>query len=81
MSDERTVKDGFLDTVLKQIESGSPPEARDTFKRLTSEGHSETEALHLISAVLRAEMDKMIRESKSFDEAAYTTQLKKLPHV
>ena len=81
MSNDKTVKDGFLDTVLKQIESGSPPEARKTFERLKSEGHSETEALHLMTAVLRSEMDKMIQQSKSFDDAAYTELLKKLPHV
>jgi hypothetical protein len=81
MSNDKTVKDGFLDTVLKQIENGSPPEARKTFERLKSEGHSETESLHLMTAVLRSEMDKMIQESKSFDDAAYTELLKKLPHV
>ena len=81
MSNDKTVKDGFLDTVLKQIESGNPPEAKKTFERLKSEGHSETEALHLMTAVLRSEMDKMIKQSKSFDDAAYSELLKKLPHV
>jgi hypothetical protein len=38
MSNDRTVKDGFLDTALKQIESGNPPEVRKTFERLKSEG-------------------------------------------
>jgi hypothetical protein len=81
MSNDRTVKDGFLDTVLKQIESGNPPEVARTLERLKGEGHSQTEALHLMTAVLRQEMDKMIQERKPFDDAAYTELLKKLPHV
>jgi hypothetical protein len=81
MSNDRTVKDGFLDTVLKQIENGNPPEARATFERLKAEGHSETEALHLVTAVLRTEMTKMLQQGKPFDDAAYTELLKKLPHV
>ena len=81
MSNDRTVKDGFLDTVLKQIASGNPPEVRTTFERLKGGGHSETESLHLITAVLRSEMTKMLQQGKPFDDAAYTELLKKLPHV
>ena len=81
MSEERTVKDGFLDTVLKQIDSGNPPEARSTYDRLMREGHSETETLHLMTAVLRLEMNKMIQQSKPFDDGAYSELLKKLPRV
>ena len=81
MSDERTVKDGFLDTVQKQIDTGEPPEARATYDRLMSTGHSETEALHLITAVLRSEMNKMIEASQPFDTPRYVELLKKLPNL
>ncbi len=81
MSDERTVKDGFLDTVLKQIDSGQPPEARITYDRLKKAGTSDTETLHLMTAVLRQEMNKMIQQSKPFDEASYSELLKKLPNL
>jgi hypothetical protein len=79
MSEERTVKDGFLDTVLKQIDSGQPPEAKATFDRLVKEGRSETETLHLITAALRDEMNRMIQQSRPFDNGAYVEHLKKLP--
>ena len=81
MSEERTVKDGFLDTVLKQIANGQPPETKATYDRLMKGGLSETETLHLITAVLRSEMNKMIQESKPFDDAAYSELLRKLPNV
>ena len=79
MSEERTVKDGFLDTVLKQIDSGDPAEARATYDRLKNTGLSDSEALHLMTAALRVEMNKMIQQSKPFDTPAYVEQLKKLP--
>jgi hypothetical protein len=81
MSEERTVKDGFLDTVLKQIESGDPAEVRATYERLKGTGLSESEALHLITAALRSEMNRMIQQSKGFDTASYVEQLKKLPSL
>ena len=81
MSNDRTVKDGFLDTALKQIDSGNPPEVRATFERLKGGGLSETESLHLITAVLRSEMTKMIQQGTAFDDATYTELLKKLPNV
>lgn len=81
MSEERTVKDGFLDSVLKQIDSGDPPEARATYDRLKGQGLAETEALHLITAALRSEMNKMIQQSKPFDTASYVELLKKLPSL
>ena len=81
MSDERTVKDGFLDTVLKQIDSGQPPEARVTYDRLKKAGMSDTESLHLMTAVLRQEMNKMIQQSKPFDDSSYSELLKKLPNL
>jgi len=68
-------------SVIRGFATGNPPEARKTFERLKAEGHSETEALHLVTAVLRTEMTKMLQQGKPFDDAAYTELLKKLPHV
>jgi hypothetical protein len=81
MSEERTVKDGFLDTVLKQIDSNDPPEARATYERLKGTGLSESEALHLMTAALRSEMNRMIQQSKDFDTPSYVELLKKLPSL
>jgi hypothetical protein len=81
MSEERTVKDGFLDTVLKQIDSNDPPEARSTYERLKGTGLSESEALPLMTAALRSEMTRMIQQSKDFDTPSYVELLKKLPSL
>jgi hypothetical protein len=79
MTQESTVKDGFVDTVLRQIDSGDPPEARQTYDRLIEEGHSNNETLHLMAAALRLEMKSMLDQSKPFDTARYASLLKKLP--
>ena len=81
MAEERTVKDAFLDSVLRQIDSGDPPEARLTYDRLIDDGLSNNETLQLMAAVLKIETNKMLSESQSFDNARYAAQLKKLPKI
>jgi hypothetical protein len=79
MGHDTTVKDGFVDTVLRQIDSGEPPIARETYDRLIDEGHSNNETLHLMAAALRTEMKQMLDHSKPFDNDHYAALLKKLP--
>ena len=81
MAEERTVKDAFLDSVLRQIDSGDPPEARLTYGRLIDDGLSNNETLQLMAAVLKIETNKMLSNSQPFDNARYSTLLKKLPRI
>ena len=78
MSD-KTVRDVMLDTVLSQIDSGDPPEARDTYDRLIDGGASNSQALHAMAKVLREEMNRMLTDSTPFDNARYAAALKKIP--
>ena len=79
MSNERTVRDGFLNTVQEQIASGDPPVVRDTRDRLVGQGLSESEAAQMIAIVLRNEMKQMIAESRSFDDIRFAGLLHQLP--
>lgn len=81
MADEKTVKDAFLDSVLRQIDTGDPPEARATYDRLIDAGHSNNETLQLMAAALKIETNKMLAQSKPFDNAHYAAMLKKLPAI
>ena len=81
MSNDKTVRDGFLDTVVNQMNSGEPPETRATHARLVAEGYSDNEALHLMSAALRMEMNRMLAEARPFDTARYCAMLRKLPSL
>ena len=79
MSNERTVRDGFLNTVQEQIASGDPPVVRDTRDRLVGQGLSESEAAQMIAIVLRNEMKQMIAQSRSFDDVRFAGLLHQLP--
>jgi hypothetical protein len=77
MSD-KTVRDAVLDTVLNQIDTGDPPEARATYDRLIDGGASNSQALQLMAAALRVEMTRMLTESSPFDTARYAAALAKI---
>ena len=79
MSNDRTVRDGFLNTVQEQIASGDPPVVRETRDRLVAQGLSEGEAAQMIAIVLRNEMKQMISESRSFDDVRFAGLLQALP--
>jgi len=76
--DDKTVRDAMLDTVLNQIETGDPPEAKQTFDRLMGAGQSKSQALQKMAAALRVEMSRMLNESKPFDNANYAKLLAKI---
>jgi hypothetical protein len=80
-SDDKTVRDGFLSTVVHQISTNDPPETKATYERLQSEGLSEGQALQLIGIVLKKEMKQMISESRGFDNERFIALMQKLPHV
>ena len=81
MSIEKTVRDGFLNTVEQQIASGDPPVVRATRDRLCAEGLSQAEAAQMIAIVLRNEMKQMIAESRSFDDVRFEGLLNQLPNL
>lgn len=80
-SEDKTVRDGFLSTVVHQIATNDPPEAKTTYERLQAEGLSEGQALQLIGIVLKKEMKQMITESRGFDNDRYIALMKKLPDI
>ena len=75
---DKTVRDAVLDTVLGQIDTGEPPEARATYDRLVDAGASNSQALQLMAAALRIEMSRMLNESTPFDNERYSALLAKI---
>jgi len=78
---DRTVKDAFMEVVVNQLETGDPPETKATLDRLTAAGHSNSEAMQLIAAVARNEMQAMMAAGRPFDNARYAQLLAKLPQI
>ena len=81
MSNDKTVRDAYLDTVMSQLESGDPPQTRATYDRLIAEGQPRNHALQLIAAALRVEMGRMMSESTPFDNDRYAALLAKIKEV
>jgi hypothetical protein len=81
MSEDKTVRDGFLSTVVHQIATNEPPETKKTYERLQAQGLSEGQALQLIGLVLKKEMKQMITESRGFDNDRYIALMNKLPDL
>ena len=78
MSNDKTVVDAFLDTVMSQLESGDPPETKATYERLLGEGHPRNHALQLIAAAMRTEANRMMSEGTPFDNDRYASLLAKI---
>lgn len=78
---DKTVKDAFMEVVVNQLETGDPPETKATLDRLMAEGNSQGEAMQLIAAVARNEMQAMLAAGRSFDNARYAQLLAKLPKL
>lgn len=79
MDNDKTVRNAFLDTVMTQIETGDPPEAKATLDRLVAAGQSRSQALHHMAAALREEMNRMLAESTPFDNRRYAALLDRIP--
>jgi hypothetical protein len=79
MDADKTVRNAFLDTVVNQIETGDPPEAKVTYDRLIAGGQTRSQALLNISAALREEMNRMLTDSTPFDQRRYAALLQKIP--
>jgi Tfp pilus assembly protein PilF len=75
---DKTVRDAMLDTVLNQLETGDPPEAKNTYDRLVAAGQSKNQALQLMAVALRVEMNRMLSESTPFDNQRYAALLAKI---
>ncbi len=78
---DKTVRDAFMEVVVNQLETGDPPETKATLDRLMADGNSRGEAMQLIAAVARKEMQAMMSEGRTFDNARYAKLLAKLPKL
>ena len=81
MSDDKTVRDGFLSSIVTQISSGDPPQAKETYDRLLAEGQTDSQAIQLMGLALKKEMRDMISQSRGFDNDRYVALLKRLPEI
>ena len=69
----------FLEAAGNQLRDNDPPEARQAYERLVSEGHSPEDAKRHIACVLAAEWYDMMKTKRPYDQERYVGRLRRLP--
>ncbi len=69
----------YLEAVDKQLQDNDPPETRQTFDRLRSEGYNEQDAKLLIASAIAAESYLVMKTQKPFNRDRFIRNLQKLP--
>jgi hypothetical protein len=69
----------YLEAVETQLKSGEPPETKETYARLRSEGFSDEEARVLLAQVIAVESYCVLKEKKPFNRARFVRNLNALP--
>ena len=81
MEENTYLKSAILEVVDNQLQANDPPEARQTFDRLISEGYSEEEAKKLIGCVVTSEIFDVLKKQKPFNPERFAKALNELPKL
>jgi hypothetical protein len=69
----------ILEVVENQLRDGEPPETKQTYNRLISEGHPEEDAKRLIACVVAAEVFDVLKKQEAFNPVRFAAALNRLP--
>jgi hypothetical protein len=69
----------ILEVVRNQIRDNDPPETRQAFEHLKTEGYTADEARRLISTAVTVELFHIMRDHQSFDRERFIWNLSHLP--
>jgi hypothetical protein len=75
------LKSAILEVVDNQLQANDPPETRQTFDRLISEGYSEEEAKKLIGCVVTSEIFEVLKKWEPFNPERFAKALNELPKL
>lgn len=73
------LKESLMDVVDNQLRDDDPPETRQTFNRLISQGISEEDAKIYIGQAVCVEIWDIMRNRKEFNKERFVRNLKRLP--
>jgi hypothetical protein len=79
MEESLYLKSAILEVVDNQLNANDPPETRQTFDRLISEGYSEEDAKKLIGCVVTSEIFDVIKKQEPFNPERFAKALNELP--
>ncbi len=81
MEENPYLKSAILEVVDNQLEANDPPETRQTFDRLISEGYSEEDAKKLIGWVVTSEIFDVLKKQEPFNPERFAKALHELPKI
>jgi len=81
MEENPYLKSAILEVVDNQLQANDPPETRQTFDRLISEGYSEEEAKKLIGCVVTSEIFDVLKKKEPFNPERFAKALNELPKL
>jgi hypothetical protein len=79
MESNEIVREKIFEIIKNQIESNTPPQTKQTLKRLVDSGYSDQDARVLIGQCVAVELFKLIKFKQPFNRDRYVANLKKLP--
>ena len=79
MESREVIRQQIFEVIRNQIESNTPPEAKQTLKRLMETGYSDEDARMLIGQCVAVELFSVIKHSEPFNIDRYVLNLKNLP--
>ena len=81
MEESPYLKSAVLEVVDNQLQANDPPETRQTFDRLISEGYSEEEAKELIGCAVTSEIFDVLKKQEPFNPQRFAKALNELPKL
>ncbi len=79
MENNDELKAAYLEVVENQLKDNDPPETRQTYDRLCTEGFTESNAKILIASVIAYETYLMMKSGSPFDRERFVRHLNMLP--
>jgi hypothetical protein len=79
MESNEIIREQIFEIIKSQIESNTPPETKQTLKRLIDSGYSDQDARMLIGQCVGVELFSVLKLEKPFNNDRYVSNLKKLP--
>ena len=81
MEENPHLKSAILEVVDNQLQANDPPETRQTFDRLISEGYFEEEAKKLIGCIVTSEIFDVLKKQEPFNPERFAKALNDLPKL
>jgi hypothetical protein len=80
-TDRRKIRKTLFEVIENQMKANNPPETKETYQRLRGAGYSRKETMKVLACVVLKELNDMVKENRTFDEAGYIQALKALPQL